>query len=242
MASHLSRSAIAQNEKEKEKTNENDQQAVAGLSIGRVDSPRAARARTNHPSTAAAAPLGGPRRHLPANQKPLSIPPAGERRQPGEGEEASGMAAAASPTWVFGYGSLIWNPGFAYDARVVGFVRDYRRVFYQGNTSYPPARRGRAIAGLFVPALSFFSLRFLWPPDREHGPQGHAAVPREDRHARAPSRSDLRTILFISATVLAKNNLIRDAIRFGSTTKLIIKVTATCKSFFMHSFRHSFCD
>ena len=160
MASHLSRSAIAQNEKEKEKTNENDQQAVAGLSIGRVDSPRAARARTNHRSTAAAAPLGGPRRHLPANQKPLSIPPAGERRQPGEGEEASGMAAAASPTWVFGYGSLIWNPGFAYDARVVGFVRDYRRVFYQGNTSYPPARRGRAIAGLFVPALSFFSPPF----------------------------------------------------------------------------------
>ena len=38
-----------------------------------------------------------------------------------------------SPIWVFGYGSLIWNPGFAYDARVVGFVRDYRRVFYQGN-------------------------------------------------------------------------------------------------------------
>jgi cation transport regulator ChaC len=35
--------------------------------------------------------------------------------------------------WVFGYGSLVWNPGFAYDARLVGFVRDYRRVFYQGN-------------------------------------------------------------------------------------------------------------
>ncbi|OEL17905.1 hypothetical protein BAE44_0021076 [Dichanthelium oligosanthes] len=41
--------------------------------------------------------------------------------------------AATSPMWVFGYGSLIWNPGFAYDARLVGFVRDYRRVFYQGN-------------------------------------------------------------------------------------------------------------
>ncbi|GJN02781.1 hypothetical protein PR202_ga20167 [Eleusine coracana subsp. coracana] len=40
--------------------------------------------------------------------------------------------------WVFGYGSLIWNPGFAYDARLVGFVRHYRRVFYQGN---------RALAG-----------------------------------------------------------------------------------------------
>uniref|UniRef100_A0A0E0KR73 glutathione-specific gamma-glutamylcyclotransferase n=1 Tax=Oryza punctata TaxID=4537 RepID=A0A0E0KR73_ORYPU len=34
--------------------------------------------------------------------------------------------------WVFGYGSLVWNPGFAHDARLVGFVRDYRRVFYQG--------------------------------------------------------------------------------------------------------------
>ncbi|KAF8714882.1 hypothetical protein HU200_027416 [Digitaria exilis] len=45
--------------------------------------------------------------------------------------------AATSPMWVFGYGSLIWNPGFAYDARVVGFVRDYRRVFYQG-TPLPP--------------------------------------------------------------------------------------------------------
>lgn len=41
--------------------------------------------------------------------------------------------AAMSPIWVFGYGSLIWNPGFAYDDHVVGFVRDYRRVFYQGN-------------------------------------------------------------------------------------------------------------
>jgi len=79
-----------------------------------------------------------------------------ERERERERGIRAGMAAA-SPMWVFGYGSLIWNPGFAYDARVVGFVRDYRRVFYQGNTSYPPARRGRAIAGLFVPALSFFS-------------------------------------------------------------------------------------
>ncbi|KAK2982882.1 hypothetical protein RJ640_003538, partial [Escallonia rubra] len=31
--------------------------------------------------------------------------------------------------WVFGYGSLVWNPGFQYDEKVVGFIRDYRRVF-----------------------------------------------------------------------------------------------------------------
>lgn len=31
--------------------------------------------------------------------------------------------------WVFGYGSLVWNPGFQYDEKVIGFIKDYRRVF-----------------------------------------------------------------------------------------------------------------
>ncbi|XP_051151475.1 gamma-glutamylcyclotransferase 2-1-like [Andrographis paniculata] len=31
--------------------------------------------------------------------------------------------------WVFGYGSLVWNPGFEADEKVVGFIKDYRRVF-----------------------------------------------------------------------------------------------------------------
>lgn len=31
--------------------------------------------------------------------------------------------------WVFGYGSLVWNPGFDYDEKVIGFIKDYKRVF-----------------------------------------------------------------------------------------------------------------
>jgi len=34
--------------------------------------------------------------------------------------------------WVFGYGSLVWNPGFDYDEKMIGFIKDYRRVFDLG--------------------------------------------------------------------------------------------------------------
>lgn len=31
--------------------------------------------------------------------------------------------------WVFGYGSLVWNPGFKYDEKIIGYIKDYARVF-----------------------------------------------------------------------------------------------------------------
>lgn len=31
--------------------------------------------------------------------------------------------------WIFGYGSLVWNPGFQYDEKVIGYIKDYKRVF-----------------------------------------------------------------------------------------------------------------
>ncbi|KAL3745765.1 hypothetical protein ACJRO7_014823 [Eucalyptus globulus] len=31
--------------------------------------------------------------------------------------------------WVFGYGSLVWNPGFEFDEKIKGFIKNYKRVF-----------------------------------------------------------------------------------------------------------------
>jgi len=36
---------------------------------------------------------------------------------------------AHEDVWLFGYGSLIWNPAFEYDERVVGTVHGYHRYF-----------------------------------------------------------------------------------------------------------------
>ena len=36
---------------------------------------------------------------------------------------------AGSPFWIFAYGSLMWNPSFAWDARHVALVRGYHRSF-----------------------------------------------------------------------------------------------------------------
>lgn len=43
-------------------------------------------------------------------------------------------SSSSSNLWVFGYGSLIWNPGFKYKKATIGHVRGYVRRFWQGNT------------------------------------------------------------------------------------------------------------
>ncbi|CAL8465075.1 g4610 [Coccomyxa elongata] len=49
--------------------------------------------------------------------------------------------------WIFGFGSLIWKAGFEYSKRVEGYIKDYRRVFYQGSTDHrgTPEAPGRVV-------------------------------------------------------------------------------------------------
>src|SRR5258707_14273485 len=53
----------------------------------------------------------------------------------------------AGPTWVFAYGSLLWNPAFEFVERRVGIVHGYHRRF---SLWAPPGRRTPHRPGLMA--------------------------------------------------------------------------------------------
>ena len=57
--------------------------------------------------------------------------------------------------WIFGYGSLVWNPGFSFEQSQVGYIRGWARRFYQGSTDHRgiPGSPGR-VATLVAEAQS----------------------------------------------------------------------------------------
>ncbi|CAB3238223.1 unnamed protein product [Arctia plantaginis] len=55
--------------------------------------------------------------------------------EPSQGTSQAKVAKMA-PIWVFGYGSLCWNPGFEYQQSITGYVKGFTRKFWQGNTTH----------------------------------------------------------------------------------------------------------
>ena len=57
--------------------------------------------------------------------------------------------------WIFGYGSLVWNPGFSFEQSQAGYIRGWARRFYQGSTDHRgiPGSPGR-VATLVADAQS----------------------------------------------------------------------------------------
>ncbi|XP_057328904.1 putative glutathione-specific gamma-glutamylcyclotransferase 2 [Microplitis mediator] len=38
--------------------------------------------------------------------------------------------------WIFGYGSLCWNPGFEFNRSITGCIKGFERKFWQGNATH----------------------------------------------------------------------------------------------------------
>lgn len=66
---------------------------------------------------------------------------------------ANGVSEHNGEVWIFGYGSLMWNPGFAYAERAPALLRGYHRAFcvysrqYRGTPERPGLVLGLQVGG-----------------------------------------------------------------------------------------------
>uniref|UniRef100_A0A8V0ZN69 Gamma-glutamylcyclotransferase n=1 Tax=Gallus gallus TaxID=9031 RepID=A0A8V0ZN69_CHICK len=81
-------------------------------------------------------------------QSTQEYPARPEGPEPPAAPSSSDPAAELEPRlWIFGYGSLVWRPGFEFTSRKVGFIRGYSRRFWQGDTFHRGSERapGRVV-------------------------------------------------------------------------------------------------
>lgn len=69
--------------------------------------------------------------------------------------------------WIFGYGSLVWRPAFAYTERRPAFIRGYMRRFWQASPDHrgTPHSPGRVVTLVADPAAEVWGMAYQLAAD-----------------------------------------------------------------------------
>lgn len=72
--------------------------------------------------------------------------------------------------WIFGYGSLIFKPGFEFAERVVGRVRGYERRFWQASEDHrgTPENPGRVVTLVAIPEGECWGVAYRVHEEQRH--------------------------------------------------------------------------
>lgn len=121
----------------------------------------------------------------------------GWRRRDDRGDDAQRRAGRAGlvtgDLWVFGYGSLVWRPAFAYLEREPGFIVGWERRFWQGSTDHRGVPEAPGRVATLVPSPAGRCWGMVYRVGAALAPQVLAALDVREQGGYARLQVDVHT-------------------------------------------------